>query len=148
MDGGGIYSSNSTVTANGMTVSKNRADRDNNGSGVDGGIGLALGTFHLDNSIVGKNRAGSDNDDCGGTFASGGGNVVMKPTDCGGFNGQDVLNKDPKLGKLDTNGGPTRTMVPKQSSPAIGAAVKATALKTDQLGHKRDNNPDSGAVER
>ena len=78
---------------------------------------MALGTFNLDNSIVGKNRAGNDNDDCGGTFASGGGNVVMKPTDCGGFNGLDVLNKDPKLGKLDTNGGPTRTMVPKQSAP-------------------------------
>jgi CSLREA domain-containing protein len=147
-DGGGIYSSNSTVTANGLTVAKNRADRDTNGSGVDGGVAVALGTFHLENSIMGKNRAGNDYDDCGGTFASGGGNVVMKPSDCGGFVGLDTLNKDPKLEKLDTNGGPTRTMGLKQSSPAIGAAVKATSTSHDQRGEKRDKHPDSGAFER
>ncbi len=147
-DAGGIYSSNTTATANGITVAKNRADRDTNGSGVDGGIGVALGTFNLENSIIGKNRAGNDNDDCGGTFASGGGNVVQTPSACGGFVGLDVLNKDPKLEPLDTNGGPTRTLGLKKSSPAIGAAVKATATKNDQRGEKRDKHPDSGAFER
>ena len=147
-DGAGIRASGSTISGNGLTITQNRADHDTNDTGLGGGIHTAGGTFNLANSIVAHNRAGNVPNDCTGAFSSGGGNVIQTTAGCTGFGGLDVLGKDAKLAKLDTNGGPTRTIELENGSPAIGAAIKSSATTHDQRGQKRDKHPDSGAVER
>ncbi len=134
------------------TITANRADADNNGSGLAGGVLIAAGvqaasTF---NTLLAGNRAGSARDDCRGSFDSDGGNLLGETDDCSGFElgFGDFLSTYPKLGKLKDNGGPTRTVALRKGSPAIGKAIKQDAPKRDQRGRKRDSKPDIGAFER
>lgn len=68
----------------------------------------------------------------------------------------DFTNRAPRLFSLGANGGPTRTHLLQNGSPAIGNAVASgadaslgTELGADQRGFWRDDNdPDIGAVER
>ena len=48
----------------------------------------------------------------------------------------DIIGKDPKLGPLQANGGPTETMVPLSSSPVLDQG-KSFGLTTDQRGLPR-----------
>jgi hypothetical protein len=99
------------------------------------------------------------------------GSVYSNPLDSNNLNGQEmtgsynlltdggsnaphltnpILNTDPQLGALADNGGPTQTMLPAYSSPAIDAQpAAACALTTDQRGQPRPQNRacDMGAVE-
>ncbi|MEZ5824412.1 MAG: CSLREA domain-containing protein [Geminicoccaceae bacterium] len=77
-----------------------------------------------------------------GDYTDGGGNVL---TDRDGVTVDDVF----VTGKLEDNGGPTRTvaLLDDPSNPAIGAADPATALDVDQRGLPRDAMPDAGAFE-
>ena len=59
-----------------------------------------------------------------------------------------MVRRNPKLGKLARNGGPTKTVALKKGSPAIGEAKRSTAPGKDQRGRKRDRRPDVGAFER
>ena len=58
----------------------------------------------------------------------------------------NLLTGNPLLAPLGDYGGPTRTMPPLTTSPAIDAGG-ATTLTTDQRGFPRDAKPDIGAVE-
>ena len=65
-----------------------------------------------------------------------------------GYGPGDIVRKNPRLGKLARNGGPTKTVALKKGSPAIGEAKRSTAPGKDQRGRKRDRRPDVGAFER
>ena len=138
----------SEVTMNSVTVVRNRV-----ATGSGGGLlnESKAGTWNVVNSLIALNMVGGAVDDCAGTFASGGGNLLTSiPFDCEGFDTDvsgDFLRPTPKLGSLKRNGGPTRTVALKRGSPAIGKAIKSEAPKRDQRGVKR-TDPDIGAYER
>jgi uncharacterized repeat protein (TIGR01451 family) len=82
------------------------------------------------------------------------GNAVANLQNTGTFNdlGGNLLDGDPMLGPLASNGGPTQTMLPLPGSPAIdagAAALLAPGTITDQRGYARTAGAglDSGAVE-
>lgn len=153
-DGGGISAASGTVTLNNVTIANNEADSNGDG-GTDVGGGISAGgMINVSNTIIADNRLGGDpmplvDVNCDGTFASGGGNLRgSDDTGCAGFTGSgDIVEPNPKLGKLARNGGPTKTIALQKGSPAINAADDASAEPKDQRGVTR-NNPDIGAYER
>jgi parallel beta-helix repeat protein len=66
-----------------------------------------------------------------------------------GTNTANIFGKNPLLGPLQNNGGPTQTMLPAPGSPAIDAGSNPDNLSTDQRGQPRVAGaaPDIGAVE-
>ncbi|HEY5022440.1 MAG TPA: choice-of-anchor Q domain-containing protein, partial [Gemmatimonadaceae bacterium] len=161
-NGGGIYHTgaltltNTTVTKNqtgrvGAPVSPNTTGIPGSTVGTGGGIFRSGGTLILNNTIVADNRDGfSDPDDISGTVdsasasnligSSAGLNGISNGTN-GNQIGQSAVPLSPQLGALADNGGPTKTHLPQQLSPAIDAGSNALAkdqsnisLATDQRG--------------
>jgi predicted outer membrane repeat protein len=156
--GGGIFNKGGTLTLTHCTVAGNSAT--DAASGEGGGIfnDFAINCT-LENSIVATNTAGSGFGEQilqdGGTLTRLGANLVsslVAGTDL--FNGATltgsgtVSTTPPNLAALASNGGPTQTMLPNATSPAINAAVGSTAT-TDQRGLARPQGvaADIGAVE-
>jgi hypothetical protein len=138
-----IYLTNSTVA-------DNRADDDNTGGGVGGGIHQHSGaTFNVGDSIVASNKGTNDaEDDCAGTFV-GSGNVLTAAAGCDslGAGANQFVGSAQIADGLAQNGGPTRTIALEHLSAALGYAT--TCPKKDQRGVKRPHdNCDSGAYER
>jgi hypothetical protein len=99
-----------------------------NQSTISGNSGAGLaGLFTVTNSIVAGNGS------TGGTLA----NSI-----------NNVLGGAPNLSPLGSYGGPTQTMPPLPSSPAIDACTNGTSFTSDQRGFPRptDGNGDSIAV--
>ena len=75
-----------------------------------------------------------------GSLTSGGYNLIDN-TNCGSPAATDIIGKNPQLGALGNNGGPTQTEEPAAASPAVGAipsaACSATGVSTDQRGDAR-----------
>ncbi|MEW5939551.1 MAG: right-handed parallel beta-helix repeat-containing protein, partial [Chloroflexota bacterium] len=141
-DGGGI-DNRGALTATNSTFSGNSAT--NNG----GGIRRSLGAVTLTNTIVANSTSGGN---CSGTITDGGNNLDSANT-CG-FTTNALINTDPLLGALASNGGTTQTMALLTGSPAIDAgddAVCAAAPVSglDQRGVVRPQGPhcDIGAFE-
>jgi hypothetical protein len=107
------------------------------------------------NTIVGANAAGASND-CDGTVVSLGYNLMQDAGGCTitGDPTGNVLGVSPLLMALGDNGGPTWTMAPGSSSPAIDTGSNAACPAVDQRGIARPRNGglglvcDMGAVER
>jgi predicted outer membrane repeat protein len=161
--GGAIYNDgtnagNAALTLTNCTFSQNTATL------VAGGIyndafnsGQAQGaaTVALRNTIFrsGVNGANLVNEQ--GTITSQGANLSSDAaggdtsTSPGGFLNQagDMRNTDPKLGGLQSNGGPTDTIALQADSPAINAGNDALAPSTDQRGKPRIGVSDIGAFE-
>ena len=141
--GGGISSSGGldrVLTVSNSTLSGNRADY--NG----GGIYNDYSTVTLANTIVANSPVGGN---CSGTIADGGGNLSYPDITCPG------INRDPVLGPLQNNGGPTETMGLGPGSAALDAGNDATCVappvdNLDQRGIPRPWGPhcDIGAVEQ
>src|SRR5262249_38604656 len=98
-------------------------------------INPATGTVNLTNTIIAGSPAGGD---CvnGGSIATNSHNLVQDGT-C-----TPAVSGDPKLGPLQNNGGPTKTLALLQGSPAIDAGDDAVLgdpldLTTDQRGFAR-----------
>jgi hypothetical protein len=134
----------------------------NTATGRDGGGGIWIPEGTLTNTVIAGNTDPPYNasPEClGGTFPSGGGNVLGTPEVFSGeeyFCGMDAATDvhgtraapiNPNLGTLVDNGGLTRTMVPNPGSPLIDRGANCPA--TDQRGFFRVAAPpcDSGAVE-
>jgi predicted outer membrane repeat protein len=160
-NGGGIWNLG-TVTANNVTIANNVADSNGDGAGDGGGIySVSGGTVTVANTILGDNvDASAKFPDCLGSLTSAGYNVVENATGCtiGGATSSNITGRDPLLGPLQDNGGPTLThalevrtvnifgttgQVP---SPAIDAGSPggtAACANRDQRGtSRRDGNAD------
>jgi len=150
--GGGIVSYSNSVLVTNATVARNLVGGSANAvTRLGGGIGVGAGTVKLASTILALNNgAGSPN--CSGAVNSGGHNLLGSPSGCTfGSKSSDKLNKNPKLGALANNGGPTLTLALQTGSPALNAIPKsACAVPRDQRGVKRPQGPgcDIGAYER
>jgi hypothetical protein len=154
--GGGIYTTGAVTLLN-TTVS---ANLDNSGVGA-GGVYVGssdafggTGVLTSGNSIIAFNTDGDDYDCSGpGTFLSNGHNI---DTDGSCYvSSDDLPNTDPELGPLGPNGGPTATMLPSSTSPALGFGKtdicnSAPVKKKDQrgVGRPQGSGCDTGSVER
>jgi len=162
ISGGGIWN-NGALTLTNSTLSGNIA--------VDGGAFLSDGTVTLNNATI-YGSIGEDSvlsvggrvniknsivDHCKGNLISQGHNLIQTvDEDCiiqGDLTG-NVLNQDPKLGPLESNGGRTPTHALLEGSRALDGTADCTALDgtpilTDQRGEPRTQGPlcDIGAFE-
>jgi CSLREA domain-containing protein len=118
-----------------------------NASGSGGAIG-GPGPKRAFASVVAAQSAGAD---CTAPITSLSYNVSSDTT-CGFTAAGDAQAVDARLGPLLMNGGPTRTHLPRASSPTIDRipAEPACPIGTDQRGSARPSGSgcDSGAVER
>jgi CSLREA domain-containing protein len=168
--GGGIANVGTLSMAN-VTVAANRVttvsglrpiEADALGGGVFGGSAITL-----DNTVLAGNTATTSFDpperppttvpsDCTGALTSRGYNLVQAPADCtiGGNRTGDLSGRDPNLGPLEDNGGPTATHTLRPASPALDAGSPAVpgsggnaCAALDQRGVRRpqDGNHDGSA---
>jgi hypothetical protein len=137
--GGGIYNGG-TLTLTNSTVSGNTS-RVSGGGILKGG-----GTAKLANTIVARNTATTKDTDVSGTFTSQGNNLIGNTEGATGFGASDLLNRNPLLGPLQNNGGPTDTRALLPGSPAIDAAANDRCLFTDQRGVQRKDGDGNGTV--
>jgi CSLREA domain-containing protein len=160
--GGGVDGSGcvgATTSLRNVTVADNLVDHE--GGGVIASLGIYDQTFEIANSIIADNVAlPVGNSDCAdGTLTSAGYNLVEYPGRClmAGNTTGNILFRDPRLGPLQNNAGPTFTqaLLPGTTSsppsPAIDAGAPAGAatpcFSTDQRGQSRplDGNGDGVA---
>jgi predicted outer membrane repeat protein len=133
--GGAIYSQGGTVQISNSTIGNNP---ENIGGG--GALSNAGSSVLIQNSIVANSANGGN---CAGTITSDGYNLSSDST-CHFSSTGDLNNRNPKLGALHKNGGPTETMALPKGSPALDAGNPAgcrdfsgNLLKTDQRGLPR-----------
>ncbi len=124
--GGGVLVLDGAVTIVNSTIAFN-GDTSNDAQGAGGIAKGATGTVTLLNSIVSQNFAGPASID---------NNVELADLNTNSFN---FIGGDPKLGPLQFNGSPTKTMVPLPGSPVIDAGSNALVplLTIDQRGFNR-----------
>lgn len=141
-----------TMTVIASTISGNV------GGGVYSGqeATLTLGATIVAGNTTGPNCAGYDQ----ASLFSAGYNLTNDKTGtaCSFTAATDLVNKDPLLGHLADNGGPTQTLLPSTKSPAADVIPKTTTLRgvtvcpgTDQRGVARPGRGEArctiGAVE-
>jgi parallel beta-helix repeat protein len=136
-NGGGLWLSNEpTGTLENCTIANNHATAEGQIAGAIFGAGLTL-----KNTIVSGNTA-MYTPGCDATHPSAGGNLQW-PT--GALCTEDPTLEDPELAGLGENGGPTPTLLPASSSPAVG--LGSDCPPTDQRGEARGEPCTAGAVE-
>jgi CSLREA domain-containing protein len=141
--GGSISFDNSTIAQNTAA---------NSGGGIylgqyDSGSGPQSGTAAINSTIVADNTAGGAPNDLfrPTTSTSGGFNdtfsLIENPGDATLLSSHALITGvDPQLGTLANNGGPTQTMLPSNTSPAIDQGRAQAGLTTDQRGEPRTVN--------
>jgi hypothetical protein len=123
------------MAINGSTISGNIIAGD---KGTVGG-GLAnypAGSVRIYNTIVAANNDVTHSPvstDLYGAVNSLGHNLIGNGEGGSGYAATDMVGRDPKLGPLQDNGGPTKTMALLPGSPAIGAGA-LTDSEWDQRG--------------
>ena len=139
--GGAIYSQGGTVQISNSTFGTNP---ENMGGG--GALSNAGSSVMIQNSIVANSGNGGN---CDGAITSDGYNLSSDST-CNFSNTGDLNSKNPKLGTLRKNGGPTKTMALPKGSPALDAGNPAgcrdfagNLLATDQRGLPRPGGGES-----
>jgi predicted outer membrane repeat protein len=151
--GGGAISAGGRVGLNAVTVARNFADLDADGTGAGGGLATEIGGgYVVENSLIAQNRLGTGvRSDCSGGFDSDGDNLLRArdPAGCTGFDfAGDFFTARPGIGFLRKNGGPTQTIALKRRSPALDEAGPQSSPRRDQRDVKRGRLPDIGAYER
>jgi hypothetical protein len=164
--GAGLFNSGGTVTVVNTTIAGNAqvagGDASSNGSGIEnlgtsivlqnvtiaGNTGSAainnIATINATNTIVSNGASGN----CSGTITSLGHNLESAD-ECGFHAAGDLSGRDPLLGPLADNGGPTDTEALLAGSPAIDAGDPLACPGTDQRGVARPQGAacDIGAFE-
>ncbi len=123
---GGVLASGTITIAN-STIAGNT----NPNAGNAANLGAAGAT--VKSTIVANPLGGGSN--CVGTVTSQGFNLESTDT-CGLTQATDLTDADPQLGALADNGGPTETMLPSGTSPALDKGL-AGAAGSDQRGQTR-----------
>ena len=136
---------NSTITSTGTADVENNSGKttivNSTLTGSTNAVMQSGGTVTVTNSILASNSGPN----CTGTVGSGGGNI-SDDASCA-FNKQgDHNSKNPKIGALANNGGPTKTQLPAKGSPAIDHALKGPCPRTDQRGKKRPQDGDGNGT--
>lgn len=135
--GGGIYSSNGTLTAVSVTIADNLAiggqSYVTNGFAAGDAVANAGGSFALLNSIL-WTRGTSGN--AWGVIGDAGYNLSSDGT-AGFASGSSFNFTDPRLSPLADNGGPTPTMALQENSPAIDFGASQGIPLVDQRGWAR-----------
>lgn len=146
--GGLVNAQNGEAMLNNVTLVRNRGLFKGGIDGPDGSITIA-------NSIVALNRPRVERDfldnspDCDTVLNSQGHNIILDPTNCGGFGVTDRVGEDPLLdAELMDNGGGTPTFQLLLGSPAVDNGNPETCEAVDQRGRERDEACDIGAFER
>jgi len=143
--GGGVFQGASAD----KLLLRNVTIADNTAAQFGGGIqDMARGAHaELINTIVAANSAPASAD-CDGTLLSDGFNLVQNTGGCTvtGDPSGNVLGSPAHLTALADNGGPTWTMMPRRSSPAVDAGSNAACPPTDQRGVARPRDGGGGAV--
>ncbi|MEZ5426428.1 MAG: choice-of-anchor Q domain-containing protein [Pyrinomonadaceae bacterium] len=143
LGGGGIFT-NAQVNVYNSTITNNTANGDGTSTGIGGGISnFTFEAVSLGNTIVAGNNAPTA-PDFRDTLTSLGHNLIgnTSGTAITGNTDGNLLNVNPLLGSLASNGGPTQTHLLSPNSPAVNAgnnflAVDAAFtqyLTTDQRG--------------
>jgi len=152
-NGGGVWASLGALLN--CTIAENTALT---GGGLFHDISTGNQAFTVQNTIVALNvvRFTGTGPDVSGPFSSLGHDLIGDSTGGTGFIdgsngdivGSSVNSIDPKLGQLQNNGGPTKTMALQSGSPAIDHGDNGIALTTDQrrLPREKDGNFDGVAV--
>jgi hypothetical protein len=139
--GGGVFQGAAAgkLTLRNVTIASNTAT-------IAGGIqDMAIAAHtELVNTIVADNAAPVSND-CNGTLNSDGYNLLQDVSLCtiAGDPTGNILGRSAHLTPLADNGGPTRTMALRRSSPAVDAGSSAACPVTDQRGVARPLDGDS-----
>jgi hypothetical protein len=147
--GAGIYNNTGTMTVIASTISGNT------GGGIFSNDMATLGA-----TIVAGNTGGNCDAFAAGNLQSAGYNLTSDKTGkaCSFTAATDRVNKNPLLGHLAKNGGPTKTLLPAATSPADDVIPKTVTLRgvavcpgTDQRGVTRPAQGEThctiGAVE-
>jgi CSLREA domain-containing protein len=167
--GGAILndSQTSTFTVTNCTFSANAAIGGSGGTGKPGspagpaGTGQAGGIYNEESNpaqvgntlIAGNSGTGGGSPDVNGAFFSVGSNLIGKTDGSTGFTdttdltGTSAMPRDPNIGPLANNGGPTDTVALLAGSLAINAGRDAKAPLRDQRGYARSGVSDIGAFE-
>ncbi|HEV7646300.1 MAG TPA: carboxypeptidase-like regulatory domain-containing protein [Pyrinomonadaceae bacterium] len=153
-----ISTGNPNVIMNFCTVARNRANEDNSGADIGGGLLLSpnFGTISIKNSIVADNILGGPGTgtDMFGPVASQDFNHVENPGANFAAMPNDTTGFDPQLGALQDNGGPTLTQLLGAASPLLdtipsGVNDCGSLVSNDQRIFSRPFNGscDKGATE-
>jgi predicted outer membrane repeat protein len=149
--GGGLYDGSARVALTNVTLAGNSASA--NGGGVYTVNALANETVSISNTLL---LAGALGQNCAGAGVLSHGYNLSSDGTCAAHLNQvgDLNNTHPQLGPLANNGGPTLTLLPSASSPAVDAIPNGTnecgvLLTVDQRGAPRpiQGQCDIGAVE-
>jgi hypothetical protein len=133
-EGGGMFLSTGEPTAAllSTTVSGNRIEPATASGG--GGNLFTTGSATIRNSIVANGVGPTGSENCVTALAPASlGFNIDNLDQCGFKAAGDKVNADPLLGPLQSNGGPTQTMVPASNSPAVDQG-SASGLTADQRG--------------
>jgi len=151
--GGGIRTGADSLTLVDTTVARNVLG----GVGsvttlTGGGLDVEAGSTTLKDSILALDTAQiAHGPNCSGAVASQGNNVLGTVAGCTFAElATDKLNRNPKLGPLANNGGPTLTLALLSGSPALNIDPTPCPLGTDQRGVHRPQGPkcDAGSFEK
>ncbi|MGA2520154.1 MAG: choice-of-anchor Q domain-containing protein [Acidimicrobiales bacterium] len=138
--GGGMLDNGDATTVTDSTLSGNRSGA-SGGGGIDnymGELDYNPGTTTLGATIVAN--SGTSGGDCAGTITDAGYNIDSDGT-CG-FSAtgsiSDSAHLDASLGTLQNNGGPTDTILPASTSPAVGVIPSPTTVNGVQVCPRAD----------
>ena len=139
--GGGFYNNGGAITVVNGTIYDNLAS--NSGGGIHNQT--VLGAFGLKNTIVAGNNATTGKDLSGSGYSSQGNNLIgtrgtvttFQDGVGGNIVGTDASRKDPLLGPLQANGGPTATHALLFGSPARDKGSNVGVATRDQRGFAR-----------
>ncbi len=162
--GGGVafpYATGAQLADGASAAFDNSTIARNSASGTGGGIYLASypgtggsqsATIPLTSTVVGDNTAAGQPQDLdrADTSPSGGFDAAFSLVEAPGDAtvtqnppGSTILGKDPQLGGLVANGGPTKTLLQATTSPLVDAGDSPPTLTTDQRDEpRRTQNPD------
>jgi uncharacterized repeat protein (TIGR01451 family)/CSLREA domain-containing protein len=144
-DGGGVWNSG-TLSANNVTIAANVADADADGTGDGGGVFARAAPVAVANTIVATNADATPlvkfpglpaaYPDCRGTLTSKGYNLIQATTGCsiGGDPTGNLTGRDPQLGPLQDNGGPTFTHALLSLSKLFGSVIPSPAIDAGNPG--------------